>query len=61
MQKAYFKEEDLALLREEMSILSMLDHPNIITYVESYEDQRYMYIVMECLNDCNELEAVIEN
>ena len=55
MQKAYFKKEDLALLREEMSILSMLDHPNIITYVESYEDQRYMYIVMECLNDCNEL------
>ena len=39
--------EQLASIREEISILSMLDHTNIITYVESYEDKRYMYIVME--------------
>ena len=25
----------------------MFDHPNIVKYVESYEDNRYMYIVME--------------
>ena len=39
----------LQLAREEISILSMFDHPNIVKYVESYEDNRYMYIVMEYL------------
>lgn len=27
--------------------MSMLDHDNVIRYVESFEDSRYMYIVME--------------
>ena len=38
MQKTNFTPEHLAMIREEISILSMLDHTNIITYVESYED-----------------------
>lgn len=25
----------------------MMDHPNVIKYVESFEDKRYMYIVTE--------------
>ena len=51
---------DLAMLREEISILSILDHVNIITYVESYEDQRYIYIVMEHFKQCSELAEIIE-
>lgn len=39
----------LQLAREETAILAMFDHPNIVKYVESYEDDRYMYIVMEYL------------
>jgi len=39
----------IKLAREEVAILSMLDHPNIVKYVESYEDNRYMFIVMEYL------------
>ena len=39
----------LQLAREEIAILAMFDHPNIVKYVESYEDNRYMYIVMEHL------------
>lgn len=39
----------IKLAREEVAILSMLDHPNIVKYVESYEDNRYMYIVMQYL------------
>ena len=38
MQKVDFSEDHLAVIREEISILSVLDHTNIITYVESYED-----------------------
>ena len=40
----------LDLAREEVAILAMFDHPNIVKYVESYEDNRYMYIVMEHLH-----------
>ena len=38
MMKASLSAEHLIGIREEISILSLLDHTNIITYVESYED-----------------------
>ena len=38
----------------------MLDHPNIVKYTESYEDKRYMYIVMEYIEEATELYHVIE-
>ena len=38
----------------------MLDHPNIVKYVESYEDNRYMYIVMEYIVNATELTDVIQ-
>lgn len=50
----------LDLAREEVSILSMLDHPSIVKYVESYEDDRYMYIVMEFIEQATELQEIIE-
>ena len=33
-----------------------MDHPNIIKYVESFEDNRYMYIVQEMIESCLSLE-----
>ena len=45
----------LTMAREEVAILAMFDHPNIVKYVESYEDNRYMYIVMEYLERATEL------
>ena len=37
----------VASIRKEISILSALDHPNVVRYVESFEDDRYMYLVTE--------------
>jgi len=37
----------LASIRHEIEILGILDHPNIIKYYESYEDDKCFYIVME--------------
>ena len=37
-------------IKEEISILSKLDHPNIVKYYETYDDPKYMYIVMEYCN-----------
>ena len=39
----------------------MFDHPNIVKYVESYEDNRYMYIVMEYVEDAIDLYKLINN
>ena len=51
----------LDLVREEIAVLSVLDHPNIVKYVESYEDKRYMYIVMEYVEDATDLEHLLKN
>ena len=48
-------ERAVKMIREEISVLSMMDHPNIIKYVESFEDKRYMYIVMEYVGSSRDL------
>ena len=35
---------------EEVAILNTLDHPNIVKYYETYNDQKYIYLVMEYCN-----------
>ena len=37
----------LEALKEEVKILKTLDHPNIVKYYETYDDIKYMYLVME--------------
>ena len=59
MMKETLDPDVMKLAREEVGILAMLDHPNIVKYVESYEDNRYMYIVMEYLEEATELYYVI--
>ena len=34
-------------IREEIDILTKLDHPNIVRYYETYIDENYIYLVME--------------
>ena len=40
-------ENHIAQLVEEINILNKLDHPNIVNYMESYDDTKYIYLVME--------------
>ena len=35
------------MLREEINILYKLDHPNIVNYFETYDDKKFLYLVME--------------
>ena len=30
-------------------MISKLDHPNIVKYYETYVDDKYIYLVMECI------------
>lgn len=34
-------------IKDEVAILTKLDHPNIVKYYETYIDTKYMYLVME--------------
>ena len=46
LSKAKLK-ENIKAIREEVKILTTLDYPNIVKYYETYEDVKYMYLVME--------------
>lgn len=39
--------KDITLLQNELLILKMVDHPNIIKLYEVYEDNRFIHLVME--------------
>ena len=34
-------------MKLEVNILKKLDSPNVVKYYESYEDEEYVYLVME--------------
>ena len=38
------------LNQNEINIMKQVDHPNILKMYESYEDEKYLYIVMELLS-----------
>jgi len=46
LNKAKLK-DNIESLREEVKILTTLDHPNIVKYYETYDDTKYIYLVME--------------
>lgn len=62
--KIMFKEEltyeDIELVNEEVTILAMLDHPNVVRYIESYEDETNLFIVMEFLEESIDLQQMID-
>lgn len=46
LNKAKLK-DNIEAIKEEVRILTKLDHPNIVKYYETYDDMKYMYLVME--------------
>jgi serine/threonine protein kinase len=43
---------------DEASILIKLDHPNIVKYYETYQDDSNLYLVMEYINGCELFEHI---
>lgn len=42
--------KDLELLKREIEVLKVCQHPNIIRFYDVFENQDYLYLVMEVLN-----------
>ena len=47
ISKSKLSPEEINELRDEVAILQSLDHPNIVKYFETYDDVKYIYLVME--------------
>ena len=47
IKKNIFKKHSIESIKREVDILRSLDHPNIVKYFETYEDECYLHIVME--------------
>jgi calcium-dependent protein kinase len=60
LKKDFLNPHSLKSLEDEVSILRTLDHPNIVKYFETYEDDFYIHIVMEYIPGDN-LFKVITN
>lgn len=39
--------QNIELIIDEVNTLNTLDHPNIVKYFETYNDHKYIYLVME--------------
>jgi calcium-dependent protein kinase len=47
LSKKKLTEKAIAEIKDEIQILQTLDHPNIIRYLETFENEKFMYLVME--------------
>jgi len=52
--------KDLHLLKRELVILKKIDHPNIVRFYETYQDEKYVYFVMELCTGGELLERIIK-
>jgi len=47
LDKKNMDNEDLQSLKHEVGVMQTIDHPNIVKYIESYSDERFLYLVMQ--------------
>lgn len=59
IDKTTIEAEDRGLLRTEIAVLKIVDHPNIIKMCGIYESKKYIYIVMEKLSGGELFERIV--
>ena len=46
-------------MMDEIATLNKLDHPNIVKYIETYNDAKYIYLVMEYVEGLPLFEKIV--
>ena len=59
INKEIFKTIDKQLINNEIAILKLVHHPNIITLIDTYEDNDNMYIVTELIEDGDFFDHIV--
>jgi calcium/calmodulin-dependent protein kinase I len=54
------QEDDEVALRTEVEILSGLDHPNVVKMHEVFDEEDYLYIVLELMNGGELFDRIVE-
>lgn len=49
---------DIVLLKRELEVMRLIDHPNLIKYYSAFEDGKYLHIVMELCTGGDLLEKL---
>eukprot|EP00931_Biecheleriopsis_adriatica_P018158 TRINITY_DN12799_c0_g2_i1.p1 TRINITY_DN12799_c0_g2~~TRINITY_DN12799_c0_g2_i1.p1 ORF type:complete len:535 (+),score=142.81 TRINITY_DN12799_c0_g2_i1:78-1682(+) len=52
--------KNIARFKQEIAIMKAMDHPNIIKLFETFEDRRFMYLVMELCSGGELFDRIIE-
>jgi len=52
---------DAYLLKRELEILRMVDHPHVVKFYDSYEDSKYLHLVMELCAGGDVLERLLKH
>lgn len=62
IKKKKLEENDvyMELMRNELLVLEMTDHPHITRVFELLEDKKHFFVVMEFMGDGNLLDKVVE-
>jgi len=55
IRKERVNENQMQIMKDEISIMSRFNHAHVIKHLESYEDDNYVFMVMEALTDSCEL------
>lgn len=58
IKKSFLDNHSMKSITREVEILRKVDHPNIVKYLETYEDDMYIYIVMEYIEGDNLLKII---
>ena len=60
INKHEMTEDDLEGLKNEVKLMQTVDHSNIVKYYETYDDKRYIYLVMELLTGGELFDDVVQ-
>jgi serine/threonine protein kinase len=58
--KEMLSEQEKSFIKNEILIMSQLDHPAIIKYKECFEDDRYLFLVMEYIEEATDMAGLIK-
>ena len=47
INKNGMSDEDVEMILNEIQLMQQVDHPNIVKYYETFNDKKYIYLVME--------------
>ena len=61
LDKSKMDEDDQDSVRSEILLMSAVDHPNICSYYETYDDKKFIYLVMELCTGGEIMKAIAED